>query len=66
MSFAGCQVNPIDVNFKLQKSLETFDNNSSDKIWSKNHKEIKLLTLMPIRIKQMQFAYFGYQLKKGI
>ena len=25
MSLAGCQINPIDVNFHLQKSLETFD-----------------------------------------
>ena len=22
---AGCQINPIDVNFQLQKSLEIFD-----------------------------------------
>ena len=32
---AGCQINPIDVKFHLQKSLETFDKNSADKIWSK-------------------------------
>ena len=25
MSLAGCQINPIDVNFHLQKSLEIFD-----------------------------------------
>ena len=25
MSLAGCQTNPIDVNFHLQKSLEIFD-----------------------------------------
>ena len=31
----GCQINPIDVNFHLQKSLEIFDKNSVDKIWSK-------------------------------
>ena len=31
MSLAGCQINPIDVNFPLQKSLEIFDKNSSDK-----------------------------------
>ena len=29
MSFAGCQINPIDVNFDLQKSSEVFDKNSA-------------------------------------
>ena len=32
MSFTGCQINPIDVNFHLQKSLEICDKNSADKI----------------------------------
>jgi hypothetical protein len=32
MSLVGCQTNPIDVNFQLQKSLENFDKNSADKI----------------------------------
>ena len=27
MSFAGCQINPIDVNFHLQKNLEIFVQN---------------------------------------
>ena len=31
MSWAGCQINPIDVNFHLQESLEIFDKNSADK-----------------------------------
>ena len=31
MSLAGCQINPIDVNFYLQKSLEIFDKNSAAK-----------------------------------
>ena len=31
MSLAGCQINPIDVNFHLQKSFEIFDKNSTDK-----------------------------------
>ena len=31
---AGSQINPIDVNFHLQKCLEIFDENSADKIWS--------------------------------
>ena len=41
MSLAGCQINPIDANFHLQKSLEIFDKNLADKIWSKKDKEIK-------------------------
>jgi hypothetical protein len=35
MSLAGRQINLIDVNFHLQKSLEIFDKNSADKIWPK-------------------------------
>ena len=38
MSLAGFQINPIDVNFYLQQSLEIFDKNSTDKIWSKKDK----------------------------
>ena len=38
MILAGCQINRIDVNFYLQKSLEIFDNKSADKIWSKKDK----------------------------
>jgi hypothetical protein len=34
MSLAGWQINLIDVNFHLQKSLEIFDTNSADKIQS--------------------------------
>ena len=50
MSLAGCQINSIDVNFYLQKSLETFDKNSADTIWYKKEKEIKVSPLMPIRL----------------
>ena len=39
MTLAGFQINPIDVDFHLQKSLEIFDKNSVDKMWSKNDKE---------------------------
>ena len=28
----GCHINPIDVNFHLQKCLEFFDENSAEKI----------------------------------
>ena len=41
MNLACCQINPIDVNFYHQKSLEIFDKNSADKIWSKKDKEVE-------------------------
>ena len=50
MSLAGCQINPIDVNFHLQKS---FDENSADKIKSKEEKGIKVPSLIPIRDKYL-------------
>ena len=31
MILAGCQINPIYVNFLIQKSLEIFDKDSADK-----------------------------------
>ena len=47
----------MDVNFHLKKSLEIFDKNSVDKIWSKMDKEIKVSPLMPIRVNA--FVYFA-------
>ena len=41
MSMAGCQINPIDVNFLPKKSMEIFDKNSIDKIWSKKDTEVE-------------------------
>ena len=41
MSLAGCQINPIDVNFHLQKSLELFDKDSADKIKYKKDKGVQ-------------------------
>ena len=41
MSLKGYQINPIDVNFYLQKSLEIFNKNSADKIWSKKDKGVE-------------------------
>ena len=41
MILGGHQINPIDVNFHLQKSLEIFDKNSADKILSKNDKGVE-------------------------
>ena len=37
MSLVGCQINPIDVNFHLQKSLDIFDKNSADKIQAQQY-----------------------------
>ena len=53
MSLAGYQINLIDVNFHLQKSLEIFDKNSAGKIWSKKDKEIKVSPLIPIRVNKV-------------
>ena len=50
MSLAECQINSIDVNFYLQKSLEIFDKNSADETWSKKDKRWKVPSLMPIRV----------------
>ena len=44
-----------DVNFHLQKSLEIFDKNSADKIWSKIDKDIKVSPLIPIRVKTQDY-----------
>ena len=41
MSLSGCQINPIDVNFHLQKSLEIFGKNSADKVWSNKDKGVE-------------------------
>ena len=49
MSLAGCQINSIDINFHLQKSLEIFDKNSAYKVWSKKDKGLKVPSLVPIR-----------------
>ena len=51
MSLAELKITKIDVNLHLQKSLEIFDENSADKIWSKKDKEIKASPLMPMRVK---------------
>ena len=57
MGLAGCQINPIDVNFHLQKCFEIFDENSADKIQSKKDKGIKVPSLIPIRVKYQQSFY---------
>ena len=50
MSLAGCQINRIEGDFHLQKSLEIFDKNSADKIWSKKDNGVESASLMPIRV----------------
>ena len=50
MSLAGLQINPMDVNFCLQNSLEFFDKTSVVKIWSKKDKGVESAPLMPIRV----------------
>ena len=41
MTLVGCQINPIDVNFHPQKSLEILDENSAYKIRSKKDKGVE-------------------------
>ena len=47
MSLAGCQNNPIDVNFHLQKFLEFFDKNLANNFWSKKDREWQLESALP-------------------
>ena len=48
---AGCQINPIDVNFQLQKSLGCFDKNSADKNLIQKRQGVENALHMPIRVK---------------
>ena len=41
MSLIGCQVNPIDVNFYLQKSLEIFNKHSAAKNLNQKRQEVE-------------------------
>ena len=59
MNLAECQINPIYVNFYLQKCLEILDKNSADKIWSTNDQEIKVSFFMPIRVKKVTIHIFN-------
>ena len=42
MSWAEYQNNLVDVNFHVQKNLETFEKKSTDKIWSNKDQKIKI------------------------
>ena len=57
MSLSGCQIDPTNVNFHIKKSLEIFDKNSADKIWSKKDKEINVSPLMPIRVNKLKVLF---------
>ena len=48
MILGGHHINPIDVNFHLQKSLEIFDKYSAEKIWSKKRVKESNLELRKI------------------
>ena len=50
MSWPECQNNPIYLNFHLQKSLETFEKNSADKIWSNKDIGVKMPCPMQDRV----------------
>ena len=52
MSWAGCQNNPIYLNFYLQKSLEIFEKNSADKIWSNKDIGVKMPCPVSDRVKK--------------
>ena len=56
MSLTSFQINPIDVNFYLQKSLECFDKNSEDKIWSKKGQGDKGITHGEERVHRWKFC----------
>ena len=73
MSLVGCQINLIDVNFQLQKSLEIFDKNSADKIWTKKDKEWKGPPSCQLRLKPNEqrgfsstYSHLSYFKKKII
>ena len=60
MSLAGCQINPIDVNFHLQKSFEISDKNSADNIQPKKDKGVKVPCLMPIGVNPQNEFFHEY------
>ena len=51
MSWTGCQNNPINLKFYLQKSLEIFEKNSAGKICSNKDIKVKVPCPMPDRVK---------------
>ena len=57
---AGCQINPIDINVYLQKSLEIFEKKSADKFWSKKNKGIKVSPPVPNRAHTLIVCYHRF------
>ena len=57
MSWAGCQNNPINLNFHLQKRLEIFEKNSADKIWSNKDIQVKVPCPVPDRVNTQMLLY---------
>ena len=49
--------NPIYLNFQIQKSLEIFENNSADKIWSNKDIGVKMPCPMPDRVKKSLITF---------
>ena len=47
-------MNPIDVDFHLQKNLEMFDKDSADKIWTKKDRSEKCPTSCQLELKVRQ------------
>ena len=59
MSLTGFQINTIDVNFHLQKSLEIFDKNSAVKIWSKRQRGEKCPPSCQLGLKVLKCTVFN-------
>ena len=59
MSLAGCLINPKDVNFHHQKSLEIFDKNSADLTQKgqedKNHANYGIITYAGKKVNKKSF-----------
>ena len=49
ISLAGCQINPNDVNFQLQKVWKFLIKKSADNVWSKKDWGWKVPSLKPIK-----------------
>ena len=57
MSWTGCQNNPIYLNFYLQKSLESFEKKSADKMWFDKNSRRKVPCPVLDRVKGRTFLY---------
>ena len=55
MIWAGCQNNQINLNLYLQKSLEIFEKNSADKVWSNKDIKVKVPCSVSDRVKYLSY-----------